>query len=1353
MLPARALALAAACLAFGLAHAQSGPTVDFALSADHQARAESVLKAAGPGSVMLGRNASSPILTVRVPQARAARAEAMLALTGFTILRKEDSASGQPEMHSLRGIEKLSRKVAASRASGKRPGYLEALKHHIKMRAYPFDRVDYDYIRMEEIKARNLPDKYMPPPPGQLSPGTWTFLGPRNLDIPYRTFYGQPPLGGRTNALAYTPGNSNIIYAGAASGGLWKSTDNGVNWTVLSNSWPAQTVNCILMLSANEIMVGLGDLHGNINYGAGIMRSTDGGATWNQIGAATLGSNIGVSHLMEVPGTSGNTLLATTSGGPAFYGGIYRSTDRGVTWTRVENTGNLTWTGLSMSIAGTGGARTVYASAGGWGTHRLYKSTDLGQNWATVDIPALGGIAGEFRWSSSVAASKVAADRVFFMSPTDRIVLQSNDAGATWTSITSGIPTAYGSDANYNWSQYYYNYNLETSTVPLAGGGTTDALYVSNIDLAVFSPAFGSGTARWKTIGGPTWSGSASVLHNDQHSFAVDPANPHNMLVGCDGGVYRLAFNTSNSTYTVTPLNRHMGTHQFYHMAAHPTNIDYVLGGTQDNASPVSKGDLTNWDNVGGGDGGYSFIHPTNPNIQYTSSQFLAVARTTNGWTSFSYISPNWPGDERPGFIAPMELSEANPDRLYGGTNYLHMWDNSTGAWTTRLGATELAPDPTSITAIETNPSNAQIIYVGTEGGLLWRSANAGSTWTRIDNAGLPDRPIREINSHPTSPNSILVALGGSASGRLFSCTNTASATPSWVNSSGGVSAPLPDVTTNSIVRDPSNPTTTWWVGNDLGVYFTEDSGATWQDATRALGLPIVIVNKLDLGKDNRYLYAGTFGRGIWRLDLTPPANSISGLTLSPTTIIRGGTGKSTATISFAQALTAAATVSIANNGAVGGLTFPSSVNAASGATSATFEIGSQSATGAGTVRFTVSHPDFGSRTADLTVRNPRANSLSFNPTTVAGGNSTIATVGLEAPAPPGGLTVNLVSANTSFVTNGSVSLPAGFSSGTTSLGTGLTTISRNINVTLQGTSVTTALNIRPPRIKSVTFAKTDYGGGSGTPIVGVVELDGRAPAGGVVINLSSSVPSLVSVPATVTVPYNQFAVTFAATHSATTGARTVLITGQHTVESVSFSKQGFVVIRPSYVQSLTLSPQGVLGGQASVARITLNAPAPAGGLSVGLSASDRTYISMQNSILVPAGQTSVIFNVITRLPPTDQTTVITAATNAEARSRTLNINAIAPTLLTVAPNPLLSGQAGTATVTLNANAPTGGIQLSIIRSNQTLLTAPTTVTVPAGSKTATFAVSAGTVTTRTSVTLTVIYKNAGTSRAVVIDP
>lgn len=730
--------------------------------------------------------------------------------------------------------------------------YIDSYLHYLEERSFPNNFFDPSTLEAATAHRDQMP-RAEAEMSGPETVGTWQFVGPRNLDIPYRIYYGTPPLAGRTNALAYHPTNPSIMYIGAAQGGVWKTTDGGVNWTPLSDQWERLMVNAIAIDPVNPetIYVGTGDFNGGLGPGWGIMKSTNGGATWSNIGrSAFIGASI--RSIVVDPTNSNNILVASGYGANE----LFRSTNAGSTWSVVEST-VAHWCDLVVSPSNAG-TRTYWAAAESVDSAtppRIVRSQDNGATWTTISIPGLVGINS---LSLDLAVSPTNPNRVYVLAATAQKLFRSDNNGATWVDLSSNFSN---STSSYNWSQASYDWHM----VAGQGQGGNDTLYIGLIDLMQST----DNGVNWRSVGGPTYDGALSVLHNDQHSMVMHPTNPNEALVGCDGGVFRFVYNPTTQTWQFIPLNTNLGgTTQFYHASFHPTNRNFLLGGTQDNASPVSKGDLQNWDNVGGGDGAFTTISRTSPNIQATTAQFLSTYATTNSWTNSFYIGPNY-GNDSAAFIAPIAEDPSNSNQLYGGTNYLYRYTFSTGLWENRLGGTNLAPSGGNLRTIAVAPSNTNVIYTGSSTGDVFVSVNRGSTWRRIDGTVLPNRGIRDITVHPTDPNDIILGLSGSTGvSRAWRCANTSAATPVWTSVGGSGSSSLPDIALLSIERDYRNPTQWWWGANDVGVFRTLDGGTTWQNATQSLGLPTVRVDEVKTIPGTQSLYAATHGRGIWRIDI-----------------------------------------------------------------------------------------------------------------------------------------------------------------------------------------------------------------------------------------------------------------------------------------------------------------------------------------------------------------------------------------------------------------------------------------------------------------------------------------------------
>lgn len=465
----------------------------------------------------------------------------------------------------------------------------------------------------------------------------------------------------------------------------------------------------------------------------------------------------------------------------------------------------------------------------------------------------------------SLSCSTVDPNTVYLMSSNQQLILKTVDGGANWTNLTSAFNAAQNS---YNWSQSWYDYHVHTSS-RLINGVPTDVVYIGLIDVMMSDDA---GTS-WRSVGGvnnnPTYSNSA-ILHNDQHSFAINPQNPLEVMAGNDGGVYSGVYNAGTRNVDWTPLSKTLGITQFYTFAMFPSNKDYIMGGTQDNASPHSFADLQNWDNVTGGDGGGCVIDYNNINLQYGESQYHGLVKTSNHWNSSTSFAPSFSGQSVP-FIGDMWIDPNNPDYIYVNTNYLDRYQNSTNTWS-YLSNSSGTPLMSSgiVNAVAIPVGDSTRIYAGGTSGQLWMSTNFGTSWVRIDDMGgangLPNKGITSISLDPNNKNSLLVSYSGGGTNHLYRCLDVNAASRVWTNVSGSGSNALPSVSLNSVVRDPFEPLTVWYAGTDVGVFQTLDGGANWTDITVPRGLPNVEVSKLYMNTQFNLLYASTYGRGMWRI-------------------------------------------------------------------------------------------------------------------------------------------------------------------------------------------------------------------------------------------------------------------------------------------------------------------------------------------------------------------------------------------------------------------------------------------------------------------------------------------------------
>jgi photosystem II stability/assembly factor-like uncharacterized protein len=751
--------------------------------------------------------------------------------------------------------------------------YVDAYLYWLRQRAYPYDRIEPSTYKAGIQHKFGMPLQFVP----EAAVHRWEFVGPRNLPTPYRQYFGQGVTSGRVNGVAFDPIDQNIVYVATAGGGLWKIDRKSKKWTSLSDDWTDSKVSSIAVSASNgneTLYVGTGDFDGGRSiYGFGIMKSTTGGASWSNLLNQEL-SGYSVKHIVVYPDNP-QVVIVTAGNNLVDLGAVWRSADAGATWQKVP-LDSADWEDVECGAKGDQGKRECYAVGAGIGGE-IWRSEDIGQTWSRLSPP----ISWNYQQSFAVAPSARDPLTVYILAGTDRTIWKSVDAGNTWNDITNDFPAGNG---NYNWGQSDYDYFIACTT---RAGTQQDVLYSGLIDIV----ASLDGGSHWTSVGN-TYEGTA-VTHNDQHAFAVNPQNPNEMLLGNDGGVYLLTFDPGAGHWTFdSSLNENLEITQFYKADFSPTDPTYMLGGAQDNATPLSSGDLKKWNNVGGGDGGFTAINPVDPKIQYATSQYLTIYRTKDNWKDWDPNHPEkseityydrtggnsraWLGDTAV-FVAPIALDTKDPKLLYAATNFLWRWDETASTWTDHLGGQMLSSGvDDAVTTIAIAPTDNKRIYTGSQTGQIWMTSDAGQTWTRIDD-GLPKFWITSIAVHPSDPDTIIVGLSGTGDantghpGHLWKCVHTSLENRSWLNVGGRFRTALPNVPVDSVVIDSADSSRIY-VGTDIGFFLTNDGGVTWADGTRTLGLPNVQVNDLRMVSGTGYLMAATFGRGMWRIALPVPS-------------------------------------------------------------------------------------------------------------------------------------------------------------------------------------------------------------------------------------------------------------------------------------------------------------------------------------------------------------------------------------------------------------------------------------------------------------------------------------------------
>lgn len=896
------------------------------LVGDKEATASSVRKALGSLGKVLEKEETG-LFRVRLnPGMDARHATESLRKAGIDyVLPASSVLANQTSLTSVRNhIAYLEAKadVKPLTLTGKVPRrrFHKALEYWLRLRVGPDGKFDQELVKQAIAQRDALPPA---PDPAYRDPlstapsNCWLNIGPVNFMGPQNEIYaGTYPLSMRKTGICVAPSNPAIIYVASATGGVWKTINSGTTWTSCSDSWPFLVASCVAVdpTNPNIVYAGIGDYHGSGLQTAGLMKSTNGGSTWTLLGTSAMRSRI-ISRICIDPATPNTINVGVGSpnvDGPALSGsGVYRTTDGGTTWIQTKAGYNIDDMELGIGgklwLAGTDRAATRGIIA---------RSADKGATWTTVAAPTTVlqnnmDIAPGRNSGTTVYALTTGNGTSAAVTSTENIWRSTND-GASWTSIKAGFPNGgNGAAANENWGQKSYDYFIGSTGV--AGN---DVVFVGLITLAQWNS---SAPSSWVDIG-KSWQ-EVALQHADQHCYALPTSNSSTVYFGSDGGIHRYAYSTAPTTANWVSLNASIRDIQVDAMDIHPTNPNYMSAGTQDNSTPSALGSLTSWWSLDGGDGSWPAFDVANPAIHYTSTANTsdngpAISRfpTSNSLTPDAVdISP---GPWTSNWLTPLITAGPAGSNLYAGGSVVKRWNGSLAtpnAWTD-VTATFGA----NVTTMARAPSTGNTIYVGCESGELYRTANAFASETQIDDANLT-RPIGAIAAAYSNANYVVVGLKGSSGPRLWRCTNTSVGAPVWTNISGVGSAQLPDSPVNAVTFDPFD-TLKIYVGTDVGCFMTVNGGSSWSNMN-ALGLPNVQVNSLRINAAKTLLYAGTYGRGIWKIGLAAtPAYSVSG-----TVFDTGGTvglADATVTLRYLKETSTSSTVSpataIPDNSTVG---------------------------------------------------------------------------------------------------------------------------------------------------------------------------------------------------------------------------------------------------------------------------------------------------------------------------------------------------------------------------------------------------------------------------------------------------
>jgi hypothetical protein len=714
------------------------------------------------------------------------------------------------------------------------------------------------------LEDRTLPSTSIP-----LNATSWTNIGPAPVSSGGSN-------SGRITGIAADPTNANIIYIAAASGGVWKTTDAGTTWTPLTDNQATLNMGAIAIAPSNTsvIYAGTGEANlgpsklaisrDNIYYGEGVLKSTDAGSTWT-LEEGNTGVNEffrrSISRIVVDPSNDNLVYIAigaVATNGLAGNTGIWKSTDGGITWTDTTATISTT-AAYSDLVMDPTNDQVLYAGVGdpnGNTANGIYKSSDGGSTWSLLtNFP--NGLTDTNVGRIAIAISKTSNLTLYASIAHDgsNAVLykmeKTTDGGNTWSQLKS-TPNYMGTFGDYNDSLAVDPTNANTV---FAGGQA------------------GSDTLIRSTNGGTSWTDIGNVAtgpHVDHHAATFD-ANGK-FLDGNDGGIWRLDNPTS---VTWSDINGNLGTLQEEGFSLDALNANIALAGLQDNGT-VKFNDSLTWNEVDGGDGGKAIIDPVNDQIMYHDAAVASfgssayIEKSTNGGNSFFPITNGINANSEPTiFFPPFVLDPGNDKILITGTSRVYKTANQGSKWgpisTVGVGGWTAT---TAINGLAISPTASGTIYASA-GGFIFVTTNNGTTWTQTSPVANPVSTL-EFRGIWVDPNSPKIAYAcarsfeDSTGGALVWRTTNAGVT--WTNITGN----LPDIPCWSIQLNPNGSGTAGdvlYLGTDAGVYFSTNLGVNW--TKMATGLPNATAQTLDLRPGLGILGVGTNGRGTWEINLT----------------------------------------------------------------------------------------------------------------------------------------------------------------------------------------------------------------------------------------------------------------------------------------------------------------------------------------------------------------------------------------------------------------------------------------------------------------------------------------------------
>jgi photosystem II stability/assembly factor-like uncharacterized protein len=743
----------------------------------------------------------------------------------------------------------------------------------------------------------STPSASAPPPPPSvartqgLDAGVLSGLGARNI--------GSAAMSGRVAAVtAHHEDGKTTVYVGAASGGVWKSTDGGTTFKPIFDRMPVQSIGAIAIdpSHAKTVWVGTGEAwtRNSASIGDGIYKSLDGGATWASMG---LQHSERIARILVHP-KDGNVVYACVPGAlwsDSSERGLYKTTDGGKNWTQVLKGRNLS-TGCSSLAMDPKDPERLYAGmwdfrrkgwtfrSGGDGPSTpsmsgLHRSTDGGRTWIELDAKMNLGLP-QGPWGRVEVAIAPSDPKIVyaFIESKDSALYRSTDGGATWE--------ARDKSQGMVWRPFYFGRLVIDPTNP-------NRLFKPGFTLSVSE----DGGRSFAMAAGAVGSGGGA--HGDWHDLWIDPDNPKHVIGGDDGGLW-IAYDGGSHWWKVNALP----ISQFYHVSVDAKDPYQVYGGLQDNSTWVGDsaypGGITNsrWENLYGGDGFWAHLDPTDPDWVYVEYQGGHIARVNRLTLASRDIQPKAGYHEKLRFNwnAPIAVSPTQKGTLYLGSQFLFRsrdrgdtWERispdlstndkdkqqqeQSGGITVDNSAAEMH---TTIYSIAESPKDPRLIWVGTDDGNLQLTRDGGKRWTNVAGnvTGLPKGSwVSWVEASRFAANVAYAAFDRHTFGDMTPWVyRTADFGRTWTR----IAAPDQGVRGYAhVLKEDTQKPSVLFLGTEFGLWISVDAGGHWAEF-KGGNFPAVAVRDLAVHPREHDLVLATHGRGIWIIDDITPLRVLS---------------------------------------------------------------------------------------------------------------------------------------------------------------------------------------------------------------------------------------------------------------------------------------------------------------------------------------------------------------------------------------------------------------------------------------------------------------------------------------------